>query len=645
MKPFLQISVLFASLLLVGQPLRAQTPAPSLQLGLSGLTFQPGTLDAELIMQIIAEKQAEIKKRAVKNLLLRQVNNAGGTIYIFTDNVLNAIVNETDNAIRTRTILENTVNLAFSMALTEYVRQSPDPQLQVSLSNLSAQIRPPALPLFTRLLKGKPGPAPTYYNQLRSFQNTRDTSQVVDRSFLYTLDIVSEALRTNKRLEALGLMRITYPGQWEALNLYMSDSTSSRRRHHGDSVKIRVDTLLRQLLDNVGFITDQIEVGSFSYPSRTVFTLADRKGTFDAPTFRHHIGQTISILDTMLTDTSPRYQRFRATHGPALAQYWTYLQRINEVNADSISLQQMSDVLYHLTVDVRPQFEQVAEFVPQVSRLHAETLVLRNLLKQGVVFSQTKTDQASLMRLIARLYQFRKAKTYSDYLNIMTDLPQLVGDSQIKSTLNVLLSFIKNYVTIRQQSGEPEVVSIDVESLLVMLQTYSQQRTATVQFMFTVGANTAYRSANVGDTVRNFTYVGEKIGLKIKLRDWQYLRSFNKYQTFYRHAGSPQAKIRLQPPQEPIVSNLHLIIFGSGLLYNLVKSSNNTSFRQPLLGIGAGLTFINSLDVNLSASFPQKSSNAFHENFAHPFVALGFDVLFMEYISRLTKKRTMVASK
>ena len=50
-----------------------EASSPTLQVGLSGLSFQRGDLDAALITQIIAEKQKEVQARLVQNMLLSNI--------------------------------------------------------------------------------------------------------------------------------------------------------------------------------------------------------------------------------------------------------------------------------------------------------------------------------------------------------------------------------------------------------------------------------------------------------------------------------------------------------------------------------------------------------------------------------------------
>ena len=48
--------------------------APSLQVGLSGITFSPGILDKDIAMQLIMRKQDEVKVRLIRNTLLNNLN-------------------------------------------------------------------------------------------------------------------------------------------------------------------------------------------------------------------------------------------------------------------------------------------------------------------------------------------------------------------------------------------------------------------------------------------------------------------------------------------------------------------------------------------------------------------------------------------
>ena len=104
--------------------------APTLQIGLDGFSFAKGSLDAQLIMEIVAEKQKEIKVKAIQNIFLTKVENAGGTIYCFVDNVVRELVLEPDQSVRTKKILENSVNLVFTGAFLNFYLSTLKPNTE-----------------------------------------------------------------------------------------------------------------------------------------------------------------------------------------------------------------------------------------------------------------------------------------------------------------------------------------------------------------------------------------------------------------------------------------------------------------------------------------------------------------------------------
>lgn len=94
---------------------------------------------------------------------------------------------------------------------------------------------------------------------------------------------------------------------------------------------------------------------------------------------------------------------------------------------------------------------------------------------------------------------------------------------------------------------------------------------------------------------------------------------------------------RLIPPKEPIVSDIHFLLYGSGILYNLVNTGTSSDFNSPLIGAGLGLTFYNNLNMNFTVGKPILSDMPIAD--APTYWGIGFDIDFMEYFKRLRDKR------
>ncbi|HEY0608614.1 MAG TPA: hypothetical protein VGD35_03135, partial [Chitinophaga sp.] len=193
--------------------------APSLQIGLNGLQFSRGTLDAELIMQIVAEKQREVGLKVVQNMFLSKMSDAGGAFYSFTDNIIRGVVAERDIDVITRKLLENTVNITFTYAFADYyLRTLPES----SLNNINAlatarRISRPYTAAEIRLgLAGLKSTLPADNTDQLVVENLQETSLIA-----LMADISSEVIRNNAVLKELGIMQVSYSQSYEYLNKYL----------------------------------------------------------------------------------------------------------------------------------------------------------------------------------------------------------------------------------------------------------------------------------------------------------------------------------------------------------------------------------------------------------------------------------------
>ena len=97
--------------------------------------------------------------------------------------------------------------------------------------------------------------------------------------------------------------------------------------------------------------------------------------------------------------------------------------------------------------------------------------------------------------------------------------------------------------------------------------------------------------------------------------------------------------IKTSAPKEPVISNWHVLIYGSGILYNLINSSTNKEFSYPLIGVGTGVTFFNALDFNISVGLPLLENGGFTAMKKNAFIGFGFDIPIGEYLKEVGKKR------
>ncbi|MEQ9091745.1 MAG: hypothetical protein RIE52_11680 [Balneola sp.] len=204
-------------------------------------------------------------------------------------------------------------------------------------------------------------------------------------------------------------------------------------------------------------------------------------------------------------------------------------------------------------------------------------------------------------------------------------------DGKLKSTLQRVVGLTTDHIEL-VKTDSADYVNVDVQGVLASLSEMKYNRWRPLSLYLTVGGNFMWfpdEDQQVQEkAISSFQYFGEKIGLKIKIRDNAYLNSFSKGETFSYHG---KKYIRKAPPKKPVVNDYHFLLYASGLLYNLTGTSSESSLNSTMVGAGFGLSFFNGLDFNVSAGMPVGISNP------EFFLNVGFDIRFMEYIQALGK--------
>lgn len=207
---------------------------------------------------------------------------------------------------------------------------------------------------------------------------------------------------------------------------------------------------------------------------------------------------------------------------------------------------------------------------------------------------------------------------------------------------------------------EPEVkdnkatygFSIDVEGVILSLEdnflSTSTSPTKRSWFnlrpFFTIGLNYGYFSkldstlqaeeAQLG--LQQIAWAGEKLGFKWFLWDWKYTRGQQAGEPFRFHGRICTRKTR---PRDPIVSNLYVSLYGSGLLYTIADLRSEREFRYPIVGLGTGVRFFNGLELNASYAAPVVPGTQFAQMIDGGFLNIGLDIPLLEYIREARAKR------
>jgi hypothetical protein len=629
----------------------SQTPthtAPTLQVGLDGLAFGKGTLDSELILEIIAEKQGEIKLRVAQNILLEPLNDCGATIYSFGDNILKAVIEEKDPVVRKRKILESTVNTLFTIAFSSYYlnRVKTDTVLINQLTHLN-QLAQLAGSDTTKLkLNDTSETIPRLPGHEKSNRPNKETNQLV----FYTtiLDISSEVIRSNKDLTALGILNVSYSKTFDYQSNYMNfpkELDSSKAIAYETAAKGIYDGMKAEL----DILTQLIGV--------TRFLINERNFRLEPKNLEEITLSQASSIPTIqnLQDKIKSFMAFGLTKTQAsqIGSIYTYLDKLKGV---TLNINEKSDIIYTLTNDFIPTLEnsgisnaQVLESISMMRNLsknYASQIITNPSLNKTVDALLKEENLTFFTNLLSRLYDLDKGNTYTEYFNLISEITNFLEqspdlkNSKVKESLSYFNTFVKDYVIVNKSKEGKEYIDFSVESFLGHLADMEKNKPQRISFLFDVGVSTGYfvnKTFQLSDdiAINSISFVAEKIGLKWKFVNNGFWQRKSPGET-YSYYGK---KIKTAPPKQSVIDNVFLSVYGTGLLYNIFDVSTEKEFDSPFLGTALGIGFFNNLDLSLSVAVPVISNQSFSKSFEYPMLSINFDFRFNEYIQRLGEKR------
>lgn len=634
----------------------SQTPshtAPTLQVGLDGLAFGKGALDSELIMEIIAEKQSEIKLRVAQNILLQPLNESGATIYGFGDNILKAVIEEKDPILRKRKILESTVNTLFVTGFTEFYLQ----KIKKNYSNQDHAIyeirdlifnQDNGLNLFFSFSEDK-----EKLPQKEKKYN-KDNRQTIFYSIL--LDIATEAIRENSKLKELGVLNISYSKTHEYQSNFLNLSQRKLKSLNISEEKLidiknHSNTIFNEMKEDINILVQLIGI--------TKHIIKDRNFRAN-PTQLTYVSSTSTItgfgnIKTPLLniiELSLEPQQYSKIYSML-----NYIDKIEAADLDELNNAELSDIVYTFSIDFISTLESLgtpgidiysAIKALRVSSNQITDKVLKtDKLKNTFDFLMYPDNLEFFTNLLSRLYEFDKGATYIEYFNLISEISDFLEQDpnfknpDIKEKLSYFNTFVKDYVVISEDPNGEEFIDFNVESFLGQLSEMPKNKPQRINFLFNVGMSTGFFLKNPleltnEESLQNLSFIAEKIGVKWKIYNPGFWKPRSPGET-YNIRGSNWIKTGV--PKEPIINNIFLSFYGSGLLYNVFNVTTENEFNSPFLGASLGVGFFNNLDFSVSTAVPVISNQPFSNSFDYPMLSINFDIRFNEYIQRLGEKR------
>lgn len=320
--------------------------------------------------------------------------------------------------------------------------------------------------------------------------------------------------------------------------------------------------------------------------------------------------------------------------------------------------------LYYIQQKVKPMIGKLvvvaeldSKYLDEVKKTEiALTAILTHQLNDSLLseFSENTllSSENSVIGTINKLSDLDDPVFYQSILaNLKTELIEFFEKDTASKGLKVMLSLLSNIDLNTLTNVANKTLEIDVEEIIIwMYDTFIDKVVdggGRISPYFTIGLNYSNLKPidlDESDKINQFSYASEKIGFAWKIIDVKHKRATKDFRKFtYTDfcTGKKKTKTKVLSP-EPIISNIHLLSYASGLLYTLVDATTEEEFDSPLAAVGVGLTFFNSLELNFSHVWPLDSDRSP----TYPrFFQVSFDVKIVDYLSAARKKRLNLKGK
>ncbi|HNR18645.1 MAG TPA: hypothetical protein PKN75_07530 [Bacteroidia bacterium] len=521
-----------------------------------------------------------------------------------------------------------------------------------------------------------------------------DTTEVreIDYDFVnfncYFLDLIYDVLNENKKLRDLGFfaeVRHSGEDEYNSKNKYrLLNEKHKTFKGASDSLRQRINEELNVFINNYyimkvtynnGFLID----GIFSALSNQFTTMSLNGMFYNDSSYTVLTGNYNAInsvfVDTLLEKEVENLLRISDTIAKKLSanklagdisisdslsielnNCINYLRHIRAVAKSDLT----NDDLLYVREKALPLFLQLnliygtgQQYIDDMRKLinfvYAKNvyrvkkeLAMLNLSKglSGVPLNKLY----DFVKLLTELNKLDKANTYDYVFNTIKQVSTVLPDGKAKKYLSVLTDNVERFAFINKEENK---IEIDVEEILLQLyKRYAEQNNSNVKFYLSLGLNqTLNIHYNKGNEIltdnndpdsklKSLAFASEKIGIK-----WEMVQFPRK------KIKDNESKLSYKNTN-PYFKDLHLILFGSGLLYNVVNTTTSKNFDAMLTGFAAGTSFYNGLDVNLFMAFPLLFNESFGKSVSrrHMF-GFSMDIKFMEYIDALRKKRAEQKNK
>ncbi|NQY06302.1 MAG: hypothetical protein HRT68_08990 [Flavobacteriaceae bacterium] len=693
---------------------------PDLSVGAQGLIFEKGSIDVELLSELITEKQDELKKELIKRNLINVLHQNNFTSYAFAYSSLTDIMTVSDKSSMSKKLLIYIEDFALVYGFSEFYLHTSgklgNTQLDSLLSKVTVVSKSDSkeLKAIDVFPKSKVSdPAALYLGEYAKY-NLKEYGQLVDATLSDLLiDYFYSVLKANQNVSERGFLKLENYGNISYLyttynkfltSPYVDDASDLTIKINAEiNLLFRYYTLLKDIKNvNINLeqlIPDYSAQFNYSLEGKTTAeadTIKARAKNYvqeyikdpfeqlgnNKSTFYNDL-QSINMADQNYTESTQQKLSAYVLSVPDLVaaaedlmsryktltfDYSNYGTQINTTSAGSSStiknLPFDAADLYYINRKAKPVLAYLtkfgnlnAKYLNNLERVEEAITIIMiyNALddikelnkalgeknsKHSVLAEVNIGNFTSFVGLITSLDEFNLADTYINGLEILSTASELFQGYKAGQYLKILVDLLQTYTNADIENNE---IDINVQQIIVELydKFVTNNSDRPVHFFFTLGINTTLQTGkdntlldSKGNPVDNLIFAGEKIGLKFNIYNVE-KRRLEQFATNVNNNEKP----KLTDQVKPIFSEFYLSAYTSGLLYNLVNTTNaDEKLGGYMVGTALGTSFFNNMDLSLFLNFYATKTQDFQ--LSNTLIGVSWDIPIIEYITALTNKNS-----
>ena len=657
---------------------------PSLSIGTNEVLFSKGILDTELIGEIIAEKQEEIKRAYAMNLILNgRLSKGPFLIYSHAEKTLEALLNHKEKGVIKKALLENATELGLVLGITEaymrimqktmvdlerkyytYAKDSSDSILDkyltlIKYNTAEFKLEKDTLPL-TRLLTinkvvrnqslrytsintessgiGEFLPKISYLYQLKKLGKTNNT-------YLHyiLLDMVLAICRENQSLQKLGFFSSDFDQQaFDAKSHYVKfsllDPTKMRSTYKKNAYKV----LKKDLEDIEADIRKKITL-NLKYAS-VILNQPTGTDTTDNATLKEKFNDAFmkNLELDYIKDLSEKELEVMKKMG----------NLVNFAN-NAFRTDQVEDKFDDLVLEIQSLMPDLLSLSAKIDGLNDIILILDSLSNsisinqfesfKGKLEEQYKNNsQKENGSIDTNLSDMEKKKITQDSLeqrrfvkknlaevfNVITKLNKAASYNQVA---NLIIDVGNIFYSINDSRLLSEIANL--KNYLIVNQDSNRVDIKVEDLILYLNKKyVANSSSNMSlyFTVGYNYLAGGKSDQNVSFAAEKIGMKIKLYDNYKQRTYKSRHYFK---KRKPVMNDIYFLIYASGLLYQVEALKSENSFKGGSYGGAIGFHFFNGLDFNLglaSVRFDGDRKVAFNA---------GFDIQISEYLARLKKKK------